>query len=350
MVLVLTGVILFYGKSFLIPFTIAGLLSMLLLPVTKWLRSKGIAKALAILIAMLSLVAVIVGVVWLIAWQVQDLAKESSGIEQQLTQKLKQVQDYISETFNISKEKQQEVVKEQQSSSQGGAGKTAGTLLSGLGSFLTNLLLVFVYIFLFIFFSNRIRQFIIKIAGTRQKANTEKALDNIQQVSQKYLTGLAMMIAILWIMYGIGFSIVGVKQALFFAVLCGLLEIVPFIGNLTGTALTILASVMQGGDMNMVIGILITYTLVQFIQTYLLEPLVVGAGVNINPLFTIIGLVAGELLWGIAGMMLAIPLMAIFKIVCEHVDALQPFALLMGSDDKEPGVVEKIKKAFKKKK
>ena len=114
--------------------------------------------------------------------------------------------------------------------------------------------------------------------------------------------------------------------------LCGLLEIVPFIGNLTGTAITILMSVMQGGDTNMIVGILITYALVQFIQTYLLEPLIVGAGVNINPLFTIIGLVAGELIWGIAGLALAIPAVGILKIICDHVPKWKPLGELLDSE------------------
>ena len=93
-------------------------------------------------------------------------------------------------------------------------------------------------------------------------------------------------------MYSIGFSIVGVKYAVLFAVLCGLLEIVPFVGNLTGNIITILAVLVQGGSGGMIIGVLITYASVQFIQTYLLEPLVVGSGVNINPLFTIAAFMA----------------------------------------------------------
>ncbi len=174
-------------------------------------------------------------------------------------------------------------------------------------------------------------------------------LDDTQKVTVKYLSGLFLMIVCLWVMYGIGFSLLGVENAIFFAILCGLLEIVPFIGNLTGTALTIAMSLVQGGDMNMVLGILVVYGLVQFIQTYLLEPLIVGAEVSINPLFTIVGLVAGEMIWGIPGMILAIPLLGITKIVFEHVEPLKPFAYLIGSEEKkgEPGIFQKLKGFFK---
>jgi len=143
------------------------------------------------------------------------------------------------------------------------------------------------------------------------------------------------MIVILWVMYGIGFSIVGVKNAIFFAILCGLLEIVPFVGNLFGTLLTVVVSFAQGGDVGLVLGILITYGVVQFVQTYLLEPLVVGAEVSINPIATIIGLVAGEQIWGIPGMILAIPIIGIIKIVFDHITPLKPYGFLLGEEKKK---------------
>ena len=128
--------------------------------------------------------------------------------------------------------------------------------------------------------------------------------------------------------------------------LCGLLEIVPFIGNLIGTALTILMALAQGGGSGVVIGILITYGIVQFVQSYILEPLVVGAEVNINPLFTIVGLVAGEFVWGIPGMILAIPVLGVTKIICDHIEPLKPYGRLIGETEekgKEKGFKKKMK-------
>jgi predicted PurR-regulated permease PerM len=133
-------------------------------------------------------------------------------------------------------------------------------------------------------------------------------------------------------------------------VLCGILEIIPFIGNLTGTSVTILAVVAQGGDTKMIIAVLITYAMVQFIQTYILEPLIVGEQVNINPLFTILIIVLGEMVWGIAGMILAIPLLGIIKIICDNVPELQPYGFLIGTENqrgRRTGFIDKIKSIFK---
>ena len=122
------------------------------------------------------------------------------------------------------------------------------------------------------------------------------------------------------------------------------MEIVPFVGNLVGNLLAVSMVIVQGGSTGMIIGVLATYLTVQFIQTYILEPLVVGSGVNINPLFTIAGIVAGEMVWGIPGMILAIPVMGMAKIICDHIEPLKPYGFLIGEEKKSKrGVVEKVK-------
>lgn len=354
-VLTLVVLILIYGKPFFVPIAFAGLLAMLLLPISKWLQSKGVNKAVAILLSMLTFVGFFALVIWFISWQISDIAENASKLEQQVMQKYQQLRQVLSTEYGISAEKQEQMLKEQQASSSGKMSSVLTAVLSGFGGFLTNLLLVLVYVFLFTFFRDRIKGFIVRLVPESEKDNALTCIHETQQVAQEYLKGLFLMIVFLWIMYSIGFSIAGVKNAFFFAILCGLLEIIPFVGNLTGTALTLGMSLVQGGDMNLVVGILITYGLVQFIQSYLLEPLVVGAGVSINPMATIVGLVAGELLWGIPGMVLAIPLMGMIKVVFDHIPVMRPYAYLIGQEKKEDSgwqkslkkIGPKIKQLFK---
>jgi predicted PurR-regulated permease PerM len=322
---------LYYAKPFLVPLCFGGLLSMLFLPLSLWFESKKIPRVLSILLCIIIFLGVLSGIIWLISWQITDLASESSNIENKVKKMFSQGQDYIRSNFGLSKKQQDEII--------AGQAESNSSFIAGLGSFLTgfivDFILVLVYIFLFIFYRDRIKSFVLKIVSSQQKKNAETIIYDIEKVSQQYITGLGMMIGCLWIMYSIGFSIVGVKYAVLFAIICGLLEIVPFVGNLVGNALAILMVIIQGGGMEMVIGVLITYLTVQFLQTYILEPLVVGAEVNINPLFTIIILVIGELVWGIPGMVLAIPLLGIVKIICDHIDSLKPYGYLIGSDKKK---------------
>lgn len=349
MILVLTVVILVYAKPFLVPLVFAGIFSMLLLPFSKWLERRGLNKAVAVLLSLLLLLSIIAGLIFFISWQLSGIAEDAGKMEQQLTGKVQELKNYVSNTLGIPPEKQQQMMKQQQQAAPGKASAFLTGLLSGFGTFLTNAVLVFVYIFLLLFFRGHLKTFILKLVPDTEKAGTEKIIANAQQVAQKYLTGLSLMIVSLWILYGIGFSIVGVKNALFFAVLCGVLEIIPFVGNLAGTLLTLGGTMIQGGDNNMLIGIVVTYALVQFFQTYIIEPLVVGSEVNINPLFTIMGIVAGELIWGIPGMILSIPLLGITKVVCDNVEPLKPFGFLIGTEKKKkkPGMLQKLKSRFR---
>jgi predicted PurR-regulated permease PerM len=334
----------YFAKPFLVPLCFGGLLSMLFLPVSRWLQRRGLVKGLAILTCVIVFVAIIVGIVWLITWQVTDLTSDLGSIEQKLNKMIDELKQFINKNFGISPKQQDELLKNNKSTS-GGMPSYVSSIGSGMMSFVVDFILVLVYIFLFMYYRGHIKKFILQLVPEREKTNAEEIISGIQKVSQQYLTGLGLMIVGLWIMYSIGFSIVGVKFPVFFAIVCGLLEIVPFVGNLTGNLLAVLMVVVQGGGAGMIFGVLITYATVQFFQTYILEPLVVGAEVNINPLFTIIVLVAGELVWGIPGMVLAIPLLGIVKIICDHIEPLKPYGFLIGQEKKKKeGLIGKMKK------
>lgn len=229
----------------------------------------------------------------------------------------------------------------------GGIAQSIQTLPAAILAFLTDLIITLVYLFLFLRFRLHLKRFVLKIVPEPDRHTALDVMHESSRSTQKYLAGMGLMILCLWVMYGIGFSIAGVKGALFFAVLCGTLELVPFIGNLIGTALTLLISLTQseGGGSNVVLGILITYAVVQTIQSYLLEPLVVGSQVKLHPLFTILIIVLGETIWGIPGMVLAVPLLGIAKIICDRVPVLQPYGYLIGEEENanDPSWKERIR-------
>jgi predicted PurR-regulated permease PerM len=348
-ILVLIVVILVYTRPFLVPLAFAGVIAMLLLPVARWLERKGINKVISILLAIFLFLLFFAGLFVFINWQLSSIAEDASKMEQQASAKLQELKIAISNTFGVSPERQQQILKQQQQSAPGKTGAMITGFLSGLGTFLTNTVLVLVYIFLLLFFRGHLRNAILGFVPKERRPEAGKIMHRTQQVTQKYLTGLALMIVSLWVLYGIGFSIVGVKNALFFAVLCGVLEIIPFVGNLTGTLLTLGMALVQGGDTGMLLGIVITYAVVQFVQSYIIEPLVVGSEVNINPFFTIAGIVAGEMVWGIPGMILSIPLLGMAKIICDGVPQLQPIGFLIGTEKKagDSGFMKKVKRWFK---
>lgn len=337
---------LYFARTILIPLTLAGLLAMLFLPVSRWIESKGISRGWSSFICTILFLLFIAAVVGLVSWQVADLAQDKAKMEQHIKQMLQRVQETINSKLGIPPEQQKQMLEQQQQSGGGGSAKGAGAVMSTI----VNGILLVVYIFFLLFSRAQIKKFILKLAPPEKKKQTETVVTDITKVSHEYLVGMAKMIMCLWVMYGIGFSIVGVKNALFFAILCGLLEIIPFVGNVTGTLITLLMAVTQGGSSNMILGIIIVYAIVQFIQGNVLEPFLVGNQVDVSPLATIVVIVIAESLWGIAGMILGIPLLAITKIICQNIEGLQPFAYLVGSEknNEKPAFMGKAKTWLKK--
>jgi predicted PurR-regulated permease PerM len=349
LLVLLSFTLLYYGKPFLVPFLIASLLAMLILPLCMRLEKK-VNKAGAILISMSVLLVGICIIISVFAWQVSDISDKAPEIQKNISQKVTQLKKFATTTLGIPEKQQQQMLQQQQQSSTGKMASMMSGLASSFGSFLTDFIIVMVYIFLFLMFRSHFEKFVMKLVPPKDRDTARETMHDARLVAQKYLSGMAIMIACLWVMYSIGFSIAGVENAIFFAILCGLLEIVPFVGNLIGVSFTLLMSLAQGGNSGMLIGILITYVIVQFVQTYLLEPLVVGKVISINPVFTIIGLVGGELLWGIGGMILVLPLLGIIKIVCDHIEPLKPYGFLIGDDKNSgPDLGKKLKGLFTKK-
>jgi len=322
------------------PLCIGGILATLFLPLTHWLENKRWPKGLAVFVCLLIILLMVAILVTLLGWKISELVTDVGALKQKAMMGLSQLQTYIYSHFGISVEKQSQIMATEKPSYSNIMQLIAGSVVY----IITNFILVLAFFCFLLYYRNHIKNFLIKLTVPTQRKEMGHLIFTASQVSQQYLVGLAKMIVCLWIMYGIAFSILGVKDAIFFAILCGVLEIVPFIGNLTGTTLTILIAALHGAKFSMLGGIVITYGVVQFIQGWLLEPVIVGPQVKINPLFTIIALVLGQLLWGIPGIFLAIPLMAIFKIICDHIEPLKPLGFLIGEVKSQKSTRQKKEK------
>lgn len=342
--LVISG--LYFAKAFLMPVAIGGIIAMLFLPFCQWMEARNVPKGIAVLSSMLLLLAVVALFGLLLGWQIAALLNDVALIKQTALEKWTAAQQFVFDNLGIAVEKQTRILNTEKPS----LGAMVGLILTSLQYIAINFILVMAYFFLLLYYRGHIRAFIIKLTPPAQQKEMGQVIYSTTHVAQQYLLGMAKIIVCLWIMYGIGFGIIGVKNFIFFAILCGLLEIVPFIGNITGTMLTVFVAAIHGATLPMLGGIVIVYGIVQFIQGWVLEPLILGPQVKINPLFTVIALIVGDLIWGIPGIILAIPITAMLKIVCDHVGSLKPYGFLIGElipRPARPAIHRRFRKWFK---
>ncbi len=317
---------LYFAKNFLIPITIGGVLATLFFPFYKWMVRIKIPKGISVSICLFVFLIVVSGITFLVIWQISEFAYNIPLIKKKAIESVIQIQKLIFDNLGITMEKQSQILQNEQPS----LSDLMKLITNSTISIFTNFILILVYMFGLLYYSNHVKYFLLKLFPLKQRKEIENIILNISHVSQHYLFGLSKMIVCLWIMYGIGFSIIGVENPFFFAIICGLLEIVPFIGNITGTTITLMVTAIQGASLLTLVSIIGTYGLIQFIQGWILEPIIVGSQVKINPLSTIVALVLGEIIWGLPGVFLAIPLIAMIKIICDHIEPLKPYGFLIG--------------------
>jgi predicted PurR-regulated permease PerM len=333
---------LFYAKEFLIPLSIGALFATLCLPLCSSMEKRKMPRGLAAFVCLMVLITGIAAVISLLGWQVNELTNDFTLLKLRFVEGTNKIQKYLLDHFGISVEKQSQFVSSQQPLVTGVIQRITGSL----PAIFTHFILIQVYVVFFLYYRGHIKSFLIRLSAPSQRDEVNNVIHKIASISQQYLVGLSKMIGCLWLMYGFGFSVLGIKNALFFAFLCGLLEIIPFVGNITGTSITVMMAATHGAGLSVLAGIVITYAIIQFIQGWVLEPLIVGSQVRINPLFTIIGLVIAELVWGIPGIFLAIPVIAMFKIICDHIDSLRSYGFLIGEIETRKSEAVPLRKIF----
>lgn len=330
--IILSGLILYFGRPVFMPLAIAGMLVLVFIPLCKRLEAKGCTTNVAALICG----AVFVGLIGLIAfftvWRLHHIAAEFSDIRRQLDTYLSDLRHYLHDHFGMDTLKKSSPLPLPVQPDSDGISRAAQVLLSHLIGFAINLLLVLVYMVMLLCLRHQVKIFILRMVSRESRSSAQIVISHSARLVQHYLWGLSIVIFFLWVMYGIAFSAIGVQGALFFAILCGLLEIVPFVGNITGSTLTCIMALSQGGGLKMVLSILLAYSIIQFLQFYIISPMVMRTQLSIRPLFTILVLFAGELIWDIPGMILAIPALGIVKIICDNIEELQPLGMLLGEN------------------
>ncbi len=329
---VLIVAVLYFGSPFLIPIVFASLLAMLMAPVCRTLDNWGFNRALSSLICILILVVVIAGVGLVISTQFATFAENMNQIQAKGKEMITEAQAYIEEQVGISPEEQEKVVKEQAEKSNPDGPGLPLRILSGITGTLTGLVLSLVITFLMLYNKEQFETFFVRLYADQDKDKVRTVVGQITQVSQKYLTGRALSVLIIATLYSIGLLIIGVKNALLLGGIAALLTVIPYVGTVLGGLFPVLTALLTE-DVQTALWAGIVMIAIQTIDNYFIEPKIVGGEVNLNALWSILSILAGGMVWGVAGMIVFLPLFGIIKIVCDYVEPLKPLGYLLG----EPG-------------
>lgn len=334
LLIVLVFVIMHFGQNFLIPVAISGLFAMMLVPVSRLLEGWGVHRGIAAGICVLVTLFVILGVAYVLINEVVALTKGMSVIGDRLNLLLESTYNFILEHFQYPIDKQREYFQKQIAGlGDSSARYVGGLFVSVLGGF-ANLLIMTTYTVLFLIYRNRIKRFVLMLVvryGGREDLDEAKTVvEKITGVASSYLSGVFLVVLILSIVYTLGLTIIGIENALFFGLLAALINVIPYIGSVGGAIIVVIYTLITRDTLTTPIVVAVFFTVIQQIDSYFLTPKITGGMVQLSPLFTIMALLLGAMVWGLAGMIMFIPFMGVLKVIFDHVEELKPYGYLIG--------------------
>ena len=325
--------ILYIGKGVLIPVIMALLFAILVRPISSFFRRKlRFSNVLASIITVILFVFLILGILTFISVQIGNFSDDWETIEKNITIHIANLQNFVQESFGFDETQQKNFLFNATSESRSSLTGMVTNFILSFSDTLFNLTMIPIYMFLFLLYQNHLITFLSKLVGEGDQQSLKKILYEIKTTVQSYLFGVLIQITIIAALTTIGLTIVGVPHALLLGVITGILGLIPYLGNILACLITIFATLTGSPDLNLILGVLIVTTIVQLIDNNITVPLIVSSKVEINAFVSIIGLFIGGILAGIAGMFLAIPIMAILKVIFDNVPSLKPWGYLIGDD------------------
>lgn len=335
---VLLGLILFFyvleiGATILIPLTFAFVFSLFLYPICRKLESYRFPRGLAILFCLLIVVGFLYLVFLLVYENIVSFSADLPRMQERGQELVSVLQKFIEDTFKLTSEKQIEWLRQNLRSFANTGGKVLNGLLNGMTTFLAQIFLIPVYTFFILLYRHVFRGFLDRVFDIAHQEKVGLVLNQIQTVIQKYIVGLITVVSIIAVLNIIGLAAIGIKHAVFFGILAAFLTIIPYIGIFIGSMLPIFYALAMTDSLFYPLAVFIWFQVVQMLEGNVITPNIVGSQVSINPLVAMLALLIGGSIWGIAGMILFVPLTAMVKVVFDNVPDLAPFGFLLSEGE-----------------
>lgn len=335
--LLAAGIVL--GRDIIIPILFSILLSMLLLPVVRFLHIKGCHRIISILLPVVFTFVTFAAVLFLLSTQIMHFLEDAPALRERLVNLGDSLQNWVKEHMNIAVSKQNEYIEDTVAGIKEKSPQVVGRTLGSLTGSLAYAVLVPIYTFLILYYRATIKRFIIGVFKDGSEGDVRDVLVQSSNIAQKYVLGLLIETTIVFALNTAGFLIIGIQYAIFLALLAALLNLIPYVGMLTANVFCMVITLVSTDDPRNVLWVGIVLAVVQFVDNNFMMPWIVGNKVRINALVTIIGVLIGGALCGVPGMFLAIPTLAVLKVIFDAVPQMQPWGILLG--DQIPAETEK---------
>ncbi len=317
-------------RNILYPICLGILFAFLLRPIMLFLIKKNFPRILSVFISLICGIVVVYGSIFFISNQISSVIQNSPELEHQALENLNSTLNYVNEVFDVGVTEQKNWLRTNLNALASSWTNTLNKAVGATTQTIFTLGILPVYVFFFLYFSNRFKNFFLLLFSSEKKINTESILRQISYVTQKYMSGMFLVVIILAVVNSLGFYLIGLKHPILFGTIAAILNFIPYFGTIFGFSIPFSISLVIMDSPAYAIKILIMFFIVQFSENNLLTPNIVGNKLKINPLAIIIGVLFGGSVWGLPGMFAVVPVIAMIKIICMSIPQLNSWGYLLG--------------------
>lgn len=328
--------VLYVGQDIIVPLVFSTIIAILLNPVVNFLCRKKLNRTVAIALSVMAAIIFLAALAYFILSQAAMFGDSLPLFKQKFLAMFDDCIHWISDRFNVSEPKIERWIKDTKANGLKNSTNVLGPALASLGGVLVLLLLIPVYIFMLLYYKPLLLSFILQLFKKANKHLVNEVLTETKTLVQSYLVGLLIEAAIVATINSVGLLLLGIQYAVLIAIIGALLNLIPYIGGIIAISLPMLIAIATKEPIY-ALWVFILFISVQIIDNNYIVPKIVASKVKVNALASIIVVLIGGALWGVAGMFLAIPLTAIIKVIFDRVPSLKPFGFLIGDTQPEIG-------------
>jgi predicted PurR-regulated permease PerM len=329
----LLGALLTIGSDIIMPVLMAFFLSIVLLPTYRFLRKKRFPEVLAILLPILFGAVFIGSVIWFFSNQISILVADFPQIQRNISFHLNNLSYWINSKTDFSTQEQIKFLNEQSNKLLTNAGNIIGGAAGSITSGFIFIGLVPIYIYLFLSYKNLLLRFVFVWFKQDQHKKVKEVMKETEVIIKSYIVGLLIQIAYITILLGGILLILDIKHAILIGVIFALLNLIPYVGALIGNLIGVLLTLTSSQELLPIFIVLGVIAIVQFLDNNILMPRIVGSKVKINAFAAILGVFLSGTLAGVSGMFLALPMVAVLKIIFDRSEMFKPWGILLGDEN-----------------
>lgn len=329
LIIFLGSLLLRFGAILFVPMLFGLLIALVLYPICLWLENHGVSRYAAITMCLSIILILLSLLLFLLSWQLQMFSDELPLIIQKLKISFIETQRWLQQNLNVTVKMQDQWIHTSILNSSNKVTSVINILFSTASSALFMLFLAPVYAVLFLYHRSTFINFIIIVLGKNNEIKIRSILQEIIFTYAKFIKGMILVYIIVGILNTIGLSALGIQNALLFGMLTAIMTIIPYIGIVLSSLLPITIAYITKDSIWYSLGIILVFAVVQYLEANVIFPKVVGKQLNLSTWATLVAIIAGGIIWDVAGMILFIPMTAILKIVARNIPQWEAMYILL---------------------